>query len=144
MGYPYLVLYVRNNKRKVKNTLLYKHKLDIKKEDSFSITYELVESLIYPFIERRSLNGLCTKTIRKTGFTLKREPEKVTIDLHTKNYPRLGNNRRRCYKCIEQFHSKEEKKSAAKNREQCMYCGKSVCCDHSIVICDSCNVKKEV
>ena len=64
------------------------------------------------------------KLSKKIDFILNREPEKFTIDLHTKKYPRLGNNRRRCYNRIEQFQSKEEKKSATKNREQCICCGK--------------------
>ena len=42
-----------------------KPKLDIKKEDTFSVTYKLVKSLGYSFIKQRSLNGLCTETIQK-------------------------------------------------------------------------------
>ena len=45
---------------------------------------------------------------------------------------------------IEQFQSKEAKKLVAKNKEQCMCGRKSVCHDHSMFICSSCNVNKEV
>lgn len=82
-----------------------KRKLDIKEEDTFSITYELVKSLVYPFLEQQDLNGLCTETIRKIDFILNREPENVTIDLHIKNYRRLRNNRRRCHN----FNPKKKK-----------------------------------
>ena len=40
-----------------------KPKLDIKKEDTFSVTYKVVKSLGYSIIKQRSLNGLCTETI---------------------------------------------------------------------------------
>ena len=62
-----------------------KPKLDIKKEDTFSVTYKLVKSLGYSFIKQRSLNGLCTEIIQKIDFILNREPQNVTTDLHTKN-----------------------------------------------------------
>ena len=129
MGCPYLNLYVRHDESKFKNTLLYKTQIKYKERNTFSINYELVKSLVYPFIEQQSLNVLYTKTIRKIDFILNSKPEKVTIDLYTNNYPRLGNNRRRW---------------ATQNKEQCTCCRKSICRDHSIVICDSCNVNKEV
>ena len=116
MGYPYLNLYVRHDESKFKNTLLYKTQIKYKERNTFSINYELVKSLVYPFIEQQSLNVLYTKTIRKIDFILNRKPEKVTIDLYTNNYPRLENNRRRCYKCIEQFQYKEGKNGRHKIR----------------------------
>lgn len=50
----------------------------MKKEDTFSITSQLLKSLVYPFFARQSLNGLYTKTIRKNDFILNGKPEKVT------------------------------------------------------------------
>ena len=106
-----ILLYVLGTIRVNWKTLFsIKQKLDIKKEDTFSITYKLAKSLVYPFIAELSLNRLCTKTIQKIDFILSREPEKVATDLDTNNYPNLGDNRRRSYKCIEQFQSKKEKK----------------------------------
>lgn len=105
MGYPYLNLYVRHDESKFKNTLLYKTQIKYKERNTFSINYELVKSLVYPFLEQQDLNGLCTETIRKIDFILNREPEKVTIDLHIKNYRRLRNNRRRCHN----FNPKKKK-----------------------------------
>ena len=98
MGYLYLVLYVRHDKSTFKITLLHKTQIRYKERRYFFHYLQLSKTLVYPFTEQQSLNGLCTKTIQKIDFILNREPEKVTIDLHTENYLKLVNNRRRCYK----------------------------------------------
>ena len=50
-----------------------KKDLNVKKENTFDLAFELAKSLTYPFIEQQRINGLGKSVIWKTYFVLNQQ-----------------------------------------------------------------------
>ena len=82
------------------------------------------------------MNGLCKNVTRKIDYILKGDPERVIRNNFNTNYSHQG---RRCYKCIKNCSTQANEDKIGKSKEQCENCEKSICREHSMVICDDCN-----
>ena len=63
---------------------MYKTQVMSKKVNTCNITYELVNSLVYPYVVQRSVKGLSKKIFRKIDFALNWEPQQ-NVNFFQKN-----------------------------------------------------------
>ena len=61
--------------------------LDVKKENSFDLAFELAKSLTYPFIEQQIINGLGNSVTRKIDFVLNRQSTPPTVSKIERRFP---------------------------------------------------------
>ena len=92
------------------------------KTDSLSFGLDVVDALVKPFIESRSLCGLQSKIIQKMELVLEKRM-KIIENERTYPYPSKSENKSRCHMCINECNGEEHKK-----RNQC-------CAESSRAVC---------
>ena len=112
--------------------------LDVKKENTFDLAFELVKSLTYPFVEKRRINGLGKNVTQKTGFVLNRQSIHPTVSKIERRFP-YSRCKRKCFMRVEKSNTKKEKNNTSCSKEDCQSCGRSVCRKHALRICEYCN-----
>ena len=70
--------------------------LDVKKENTFDLPFELAKSLIYPFIEPRRINGLEKTVTRKIDFILNWQSKPPTVNQIELPFP-YSSYKRKCF-----------------------------------------------
>ena len=107
--------------------------------DTFDVIWALAESLVRPFVEARSLNGLSTKTRLKISLLLGTKPQTQTTAPATPS-----GLKQRCHLCLKEIAGQEGYKQAkdrmTKVKTACSYCQKACCSKHFSVICTDCDV----
>ena len=108
--------------------------------DSFEFGVDIVDALVKPFIESRSLNGLHATTARKMELVLERK-----LKLHISNekpiFPK-SNDEKRCHICVDECEGSGHKSKKAKLhrvKSCCMFCGKNTCSKHIVAKCEKCS-----
>ena len=107
--------------------------------DTFDVIWALAESLVRPFVEARSLNGLSTKTRLKISLLLGTKPQTQTTAPATPS-----GLKQRCHLCLKEIAGQEGYKQAkdrmTKVKTACSHCQKACCSKHFSVICTDCDV----
>lgn len=111
--------------------------IPLSKVSSFKKGWELVLSLVKPFVTDRSLNGLHIHVQRKISIMLGNRELMPAVE-HG-NFERNGETRQRCRICIANVLGvghKQGKDKLTKIKSRCQECGEPVCEKHSKLICD--------
>ena len=111
--------------------------LDVKKENTFDLTFELAKVLTYPFIEQRRINGL-GKSVIEIDFVFNRQSIPPTVSKTERRFP-YSSYKQNYFMCVEKCSTKKGKDNASCSKEDCKSCGKSVCRKHALRICEYCN-----
>ena len=82
-----------------------KKDLDVKKENTFELAFELAESLTYAFIEQRRINGLGKSVTQKIDFVLKRQSTSHTVSKIERF--RYFSYKRKCFMYAEKSNRKK-------------------------------------
>lgn len=116
------------------------NKTDPKKVNSFEFGCELADALVHPFISTRSLSGLSQSVRHKIELYLRQKQERE--ESNSFDYDYLSDQRKRCRMCMNEasgIDQKSKKDKLPKMRSTCQKCGETVCRDHTISFCKSCN-----
>ena len=114
-----------------------KKDLDVKKENTFELAFELAKSLTYPFIEQPRIHGLGKSVTQKIDFVLNRQSTSHTVS-KIESFRYLS-YKRKCFMCVEKYNRKKENANDSRPKEDCQSCGKSVCRKYALCICEYCN-----
>jgi len=114
-----------------------KHNKSLSQVNSFSNGWELVTSLVKPFIAARPTIGLNLNTRSKMSIILGRALEQnvPVADEHS----RFGETKQRCDICLYDISGdgqKNKKECIEKLKSRCQKCGNPVCDQHSKLICE--------
>ena len=127
MGLSCLLLYLGIIRVNSKTLFCIKKGLDVKKENTFDLAFELAKSLTYPFMEQRRINGLRKSVTRKINFVLNRQSTLPTVSKIERRFP-YSSYKQKCFVCVEKSNTKKEKEdNASYSKEDYQSCGKSVC-----------------
>lgn len=113
-----------------------KHGLSPSKVNSFDKSWEIVMSLVKPFIAERPLTGLHFGLRSKIATVLGRNP--VTANDDVGGYARYAETRKRCTICEQNLSGNNlrlQRSNLNKMKTQCQKCGTIVCDAHSKLLC---------
>ena len=110
-----------------------------------SLYLDLINSLVKPFVQERSVNGLQTEILVKRAMYL--DPKSVMVkpvehqpQVYRQNLQTQKGSR--CYLCVQRSHGEGHKdnKPNSKPKWCCQRCGKNICMnDHAILQCVPCS-----
>ncbi|XP_066920700.1 uncharacterized protein [Clytia hemisphaerica] len=104
--------------------------------ETFDPSWELVMSLVKPFVAERPLTGLCFNVKNKISILLGKIPDQSGLE--NEEYSRVGESRKRCRVCLDDIAGKgckKRKDSLNKTKNRCQKCGECICEKHSRLVC---------
>ena len=113
-----------------------------RKIDSIGFGWELVKSLVVPYVNQRSVNGLSRSIQNKMSLVVvgKQVDRHEGKDLSNKIPPKIP-KRQRCRLCMNELRGqghKETKKNMDKHSSQCQKCAEVMCEKHLTQIYHNC------
>lgn len=118
--------------------------MDPRKVNSFKFGWELAKELVKPFIElrRNETKNLKSHILKKINYILGEPVIAANSTAQKDILPKQPQVKKRCHFCIENIKGpgyNEMRDKLAKKNIQCQKCGRVICNDHSIIVCNECN-----
>ena len=112
-----------------------------RKIDSMGFGWELVKSLVVPYVNQRSVNGLSRSIQNKIPLVVGKRVDRGEGKGLPNKIPPKSPKRNRCRLCINESHGQGHKKTKSninKYSSQCQKCAEVMCEKHLTQICHDC------